>query len=578
MFWAKQSNGFRAWFGVKQDDGELRTGLINGDFTITVRSPNDSDGYTAIVTESAKTGFYHFDVASSFVTTNGVGEYGVLIEVDTKAGPGGAPNVVDVMSEVLKVNQEDFDSLAAAVWDVPIADHDAYGTFGRAVGFGVSAESTVTGGTATTIQTGLIEPNGFWDEHQVIVSDLSGGQKVIRNISTYVQANGAITFNTVLPFTPAVNDPIMIFARSSAASATVDAYQIADAVWTTQASGYSNNDGSMGQVLGFTLAVNATINATVDGYTIQTTLTDANGFWDNHQAVIYDISTGKKVVRNITSYLQSSGTVTFSQTLPFTAVSGDLLMVINRTPATGTATATVDNNAIATAVWAKSISTSSAEGTFGRAVGFTTAIETTVTGGTATTITTGLTQADSFWNDHQVIVFDAGSGEKVVRNITTYVNASGAITFNDPLPFTPAVSDPVLISTKSSSTTATASVDAYAVANAVWEETIASHLDILTFGGFLANQAGFGPLPPTTANVSTGSSRSFSGSGNASILLDAPINYITVSVQKESARLSVDGGQTFINLIAGIHSFRIGITRIVKIQSTQTWQFIGEKA
>lgn len=121
-------------------------------------------------------------------------------------------------------------------------------------------------------------------------------------------------------------------------------------------------------------------------------------------------------------------------------------------------------------------------------------------------------------------------------------------------------------------------VTAADTAGAVWEDLIANYSDISTFGGFFASQAGYGPLPPLSSNVSAGSCRSFSGQGNAAISIDAPINYITVSVQKQSIRLSVDNGQTYISLTPGVHSFRIGITKIIRIQAEETWQFIGEKA
>lgn len=137
---------------------------------------------------------------------------------------------------------------ASDVWSENILGNDAYGTFGRALGFSVAAETTVTGGTATIIQTGLIEPDDFWNDHQVVIFDSSGGQKVIRNIDDYAQANGAITFNTALSFAPAVGDIVMVFASSSAASAVIDAGSIADAVWDEGLSGHVGA-GSTGEAL-----------------------------------------------------------------------------------------------------------------------------------------------------------------------------------------------------------------------------------------------------------------------------------------------------------------------------------------
>lgn len=678
---------------------------------------------------------------------------------------------------------------------------------------------------------------------------------------------------------------ITTFGGANQGTVAVDAYQIADAVWTTQASGYFNNNGSMGQTLGFTLASNTDVTSVVDASNLETTLTQANNYWVNHEAIIYDVSTGTRVVRNVSGYLQSNGLLTFSEDLPFTAAVGDVIMLITRSPATGVAT--VDNNAIAAAVWNKATSAHTTAGTFGRTAGFTGAAETTITGGTVSVIQTGLTQADNYWNDHQVIINDISSGEKVIRNISSFANTNGAITLNSDLPFTPVSGDPVMIITRNASTNAAVDAaavasavweesladhqtnstfgsiglstenilrvlefqrgthtgangifywdpyggsdandglapttakltwsgasganslvtankhnivmiipgdptgntiiteqividkeytflrgpgrdivfrptattgatvdvsaegvevsgviietantgdgsaitisgdfckitdvfveyarengiklqninfsrldrihvsdtgqggsgdgivmngasqdckfnfisnativnnvgngllmtgtncqqnyvwggekgttivsnngygvleqsgadynhvigpvihiddnlsgntslvggnsiventtqwsthDAYSAASAVWEETIGSHLDILTYGGFFANQSGFGPTPPQSTSVSTGSTRSFSGQGSTNIGFDTPINYLTVSVQKKSIQLSVDKGQTYINLIAGVHTFRVGLTKNVRIIGTETWQFIGERA
>jgi len=134
MWWTKQDDGFIVWFHVKKDNGGLRTGLINGDFTVTVRSPQDDDGYVGIVSESTKLGLYYFEITDTFITTNGPGEYGVVVEVDTFSGPSGNPNVRDSISNVLKVTQEDFDSLVGSVWDQLVANHTIAGTFGRKLG------------------------------------------------------------------------------------------------------------------------------------------------------------------------------------------------------------------------------------------------------------------------------------------------------------------------------------------------------------------------------------------------------------------------------------------------------------
>lgn len=84
MWWTKQDSGFRGWFHIKQSNGALRTGLVGADFTVTVRSPLDDDGYTAVVEESNKSGLYTFEIDAQFLVDNGVGEYGVSVEVDSR--------------------------------------------------------------------------------------------------------------------------------------------------------------------------------------------------------------------------------------------------------------------------------------------------------------------------------------------------------------------------------------------------------------------------------------------------------------------------------------------------------------
>lgn len=110
MWWVKQSDGFRAWFAAQQGNGQLRAGLVAGDFVATIIGPTDAALTTATVSESTqKPGLYTFLVPSTFTLANGRGNYGVVIEIDTKVGPSGSPHVVGSMSSVLKVSAQDFD-------------------------------------------------------------------------------------------------------------------------------------------------------------------------------------------------------------------------------------------------------------------------------------------------------------------------------------------------------------------------------------------------------------------------------------------------------------------------------------
>ncbi len=118
MWFTRTVDGFRGWLPVEQSSGALRTGLVGGDFLATIVNPGDSATTTAPVLESTKTGLYRFDIPSAFLVTHGIGEYGVVVEIDTFAGPSGPPHVRTTFGAVLRVSIEDFDSLgvtAAAI-------------------------------------------------------------------------------------------------------------------------------------------------------------------------------------------------------------------------------------------------------------------------------------------------------------------------------------------------------------------------------------------------------------------------------------------------------------------------------
>ena len=110
----RQADGYRGWFPVEQNNGTLRIDLAAGDFVVTIVDPDDDAVTTVAVTQSTqKSGMYYFDVLSGFITTNGIGEYGVVIEINTRTGPSGPPHTVQTMNAVLKVSVQDFDSITS---------------------------------------------------------------------------------------------------------------------------------------------------------------------------------------------------------------------------------------------------------------------------------------------------------------------------------------------------------------------------------------------------------------------------------------------------------------------------------
>lgn len=70
----------------------------------------------------------------------------------------------------------------------------------------------------------------------------------------------------------------------------------------------------------------------------------------------------------------------------------------------------------------------------------------------------------------------------------------------------------------------------------------------------------------------------YDGSGDETLILSDPVNYITITASIAGLLLSVDKGQTFISVPSGTHSFRVGLTKDIRIQSGQDWELIAEKA
>jgi predicted ThiF/HesA family dinucleotide-utilizing enzyme len=112
VWFARTSEGFRAWFALKASNGLIRTGAIPANFTVTIVNPGDTASTTAAVAQSAqKPGLYTFTIPSAFLVTHGVGDYGVVVQVNV---PAPQP-VVDVIANALTVSLQDFDSLDVAL-------------------------------------------------------------------------------------------------------------------------------------------------------------------------------------------------------------------------------------------------------------------------------------------------------------------------------------------------------------------------------------------------------------------------------------------------------------------------------
>lgn len=194
MWFTKEADGYRGWFTIADKNGLIRTGGSAG-CTVTVVDPTGVNTNTPAVTESSgKPGLYTFLVPSSFFTTNGVGGYGVVVEVVLTV----SPKVEAVFGEVLRVFADDFDSIAATLAGGLSANVLLSTTIASAVD-GQNFQITVAGLTA-----------GFYDYHFIQVSN--GTRFALALIET-IDASGNIVTSRPLPFTPGIGATAQVLGQ-----------------------------------------------------------------------------------------------------------------------------------------------------------------------------------------------------------------------------------------------------------------------------------------------------------------------------------------------------------------------------
>ena len=180
----KVNEAYAQTFAVRNGNGSPRTGLVSGDFTITVRDPANTTSDTPLAVEVGG-GMYRFTIAAAFTLANGVGEYGWTIELTT------AP--FDLSSGTVSFFLRDTDDLAQpgdtmaltaaaidAIWDELQAGHVTAGSFGVFLDALISSRSTLTAGqvetqlsgthgagswaTATSVGLTAAAVDAIWDE------------------------------------------------------------------------------------------------------------------------------------------------------------------------------------------------------------------------------------------------------------------------------------------------------------------------------------------------------------------------------------------------------------------------------
>jgi len=200
MWFSRSEEGFRGWFAVATSAGVLATGITTGSFTVTIRNPQDSASSLPSVTESGKLGLYRFDVTSSFMLSHGPGAYGVVVEVNKTT----SPKITDVMSQVLTVSQNDFDSLTLSLSSSSIATIVS-GVWSESIGTYPTGSAAIALFSSSVGAPASIDYNAVadavWDEqlstHQTsgssgfIVSQLSGSTETMMSKINFIQQMGS---------------------------------------------------------------------------------------------------------------------------------------------------------------------------------------------------------------------------------------------------------------------------------------------------------------------------------------------------------------------------------------------------
>ena len=146
----KVNETFRFWYSLKLTTGAPATSVAGVDQTIVVRNPGNSATMAAPTIVEFGGGLYYFDISATFTNTNGPGQYGGTIEVNSAA-----PVLVDTLSINVEFFTQNIDDTAylGAIWV-----NANNGTAGTVVGInGTSSNPVDTLADAITLMgsTGL---------------------------------------------------------------------------------------------------------------------------------------------------------------------------------------------------------------------------------------------------------------------------------------------------------------------------------------------------------------------------------------------------------------------------------------
>jgi hypothetical protein len=185
------------------------TGLVDGDFTKTLLLDDATSAVTVTVTEVGATGRYVVD----FTPTAAGLWYVDVVLPDTEAV--WACNV-----EVGPPPDDWIDAIADGVWAELLPNGFPAGSAGARLAQAsddaallrsalIAANLAATAGsTDTVINTGATQTDDYYNGLLVVVVNSTG--TVGRRITDYAMTDGAFTLNEALPFTPDVDDPVIV--------------------------------------------------------------------------------------------------------------------------------------------------------------------------------------------------------------------------------------------------------------------------------------------------------------------------------------------------------------------------------
>lgn len=131
----KVNEAYRFWYTLKLTSGAPATSVAGVDQTVTIRNPSNTATMAAPTIVEFGGGLYYFDISATFTNTNGVGQYGGTIEVNSSS-----PVLVDMIPANVEFFIQDIDDSALDTTASTLEGHSVTqisSTPGQSVGISV---------------------------------------------------------------------------------------------------------------------------------------------------------------------------------------------------------------------------------------------------------------------------------------------------------------------------------------------------------------------------------------------------------------------------------------------------------